>query len=76
MAKDCPKKKDKVKANIKKEATSNLATELTRSDEVYINSLECESYAAAKTTRPTTIMAHHALEGTMFINGKEAKALF
>jgi len=31
---------------------------------------------ATKTTRPTTIKAHHALEGTMFINGKEAKVLF
>jgi len=31
---------------------------------------------ATKTTRPTTIKAVHALEGTMFINGKEAKVLF
>ena len=76
MAKDCPSKKDKGKAKVKKEASSNLATELCEYDEVYINTLELESYVATKTTRPTTIKAHHALEGTMFINGKEAKVLF
>ena len=31
---------------------------------------------ATKTTRPSTIKAHHPLEGTMFINGKGAKVLF
>jgi len=41
-----------------------------------MNTLEFESYAATKTTCPTTIKAHHALEGTMFINGKEAKVVF
>jgi len=76
MAKDCPSKKDKGKEKVKKLASSNLATELCQYDEVYINTLEVESYVATKTTRPTTIKAHHALEGTMFINGKEAKALF
>jgi len=76
MAKDCPSKKDKGKAKIKKEASSNLATELCEYDEVYINTLEVESYVTTKTTRSTTIKAHHALEGTMFINGKEAKVLF
>jgi len=76
MAKDCPSKKDKGKAKVKKEASSNLATELREYDEVYINALEIESYVATKTTRPTTIKALHALEGTMFINGKEAKVLF
>jgi len=76
MAKDWPSKKDKGKGKVKKEATSNVATELSEYDKVYINTLEFESYAAAKTTRPTTMKAHYALEGTMFINGKEAKALF
>jgi len=76
MAKDCPSKKDKGKAKVKKKASSNLATELCEYDEVYINTLELESYVVTKTTRPTTIKAHHALEGTMFINGKETKVLF
>jgi len=76
MAKDCPSKKDKGKVKVEKEATFNVATGLNKYDEVYINTLEFESYAAAKTSRPTTIKAHHALEGTMFINGKKAKVLF
>jgi len=69
-------RRTKEKAKVKKEASSNLATELCEYDEVYINALEIESYVATKTTRPTTIKALHALEGTMFINGKEAKVLF
>jgi len=76
MAKDCPSKKDKGKAKVKKEASSNLATELSEYDEVYINTLELESYVTTKTTRPPTIKALHALEDTMFINGKRAKVLF
>jgi len=76
MAKDCPSKKDKGKAKVKKQASSNLATELCEYDEVYINALEIESYVATNATRPTTIKALHALEGTMFINGKEAKIMF
>jgi len=76
MAKDCPSKKDKGKAKVKKEATSNLPTELSEYEEVHINTLEFEIYATTKTTRPTTIKAHHALANTMFINGKEAKVLF
>jgi len=76
MAKDGPSKKDKGKAKVKKEASSNPATELCEYDEVYINTLELESYVATKATHPTTIKAHHALEGTMFINGKEAMVLF
>jgi len=76
MAKDYPSKKDKRKAKVKKEAASNLATELYEYDEVYINRLELESYAATQTSRASTIKAHHALEGTMFINGKEGKVLF
>jgi len=31
---------------------------------------------ATETTRPTTIKAHHALEGCRFINGKQGKVLF
>ena len=61
MPKDCPSKKDKGKAKVKKEATSNLATELSEHDEVYINTLDFESYAATKTTRPSTIKAHLTL---------------
>jgi len=76
MAKDCPSKKDKGKTKVKKEASSNLATELCEYDEVYISTLEFESYATTKTTRLPTIKAHHGLEGTMFINGKEAKVVF
>jgi len=76
MAKDCPSKKEKGKAKVKKEASSNLATELGEYDEVYINTLELESYVATKNTHPATIKAHHALEGNMFINGTEAQVLF
>jgi len=76
MAKDCPSKKDKGKATVNKEASSTLATQLCEYDEVYINTLEIESHVAIGTTRPTTIKRHHALEATMFINGKEAKVLF
>ena len=80
MARNCPSKneKGKGKAPPKKEAASNLAEQHSEYDEVYINTLEFESYAAAKvkTTRPSTIKAPHALEGTMFINGKEARVLF
>ena len=80
MSRNCTSKNDKGKgkATEKKEATSNLAEHHNEYDEVYINTLEFESYAAAKTktARPATIKAHHALEGTMFINGKEARVLF
>jgi len=76
MAKDYPNKKDKGKAKIKKEATSKVATELSEYDGIYINTLEFEGYAAAKTTRLTAIKAYHALQGTMFINEMEAKVLF
>jgi len=76
MAKICPNKKDNGKVKVKKEATTNLAMGHSEYDDVYINTLEFESYAAAKMTRPTTIKAHHALEGTMFINRIEAKILF
>ena len=77
MARNCPSKNDKGKGKAlhKKEAASNLAEQHREYKEVYINALKFESYAAAKvkTTRPSTIKVHHALEGTMFINGKEAR---
>jgi len=55
MAEECPSKEDKGKTKVKKEASSDLATELCEYDEVYINTLEFESYTTTKTTRPTTI---------------------
>ena len=80
MSRSCPSKNDKAKgkAPAKKEATSNLAEQHSDYEEVYINTLEFESYATAKTktARPATIKAHHALEGTMVINGKEVRVLF
>jgi len=76
MAKDYPSKKAKGKVKVKKEAPSNVAIDLSEYDEIYINIREWESYAAAKTTRPTTIKAQNAPEGTVFINGKEGKVLF
>ena len=81
MLRNCPNKNEKGtgKAQAKKEATSSLLAEQhSEYDEVYINTLEFESYAAAKTktARPATIKAHHALEETMFINRKEARVLF
>jgi len=78
MAKDFPNKKNQGKAKVTMEATSNIVTELSEYDEVYINTLKFESYAAAKPTRLTRIKAHHPLEVTMFkfTNGKEAKVLF
>jgi len=59
-----------------KEAISNPTTELSEYHKVYINSLEFDSYAAAKTTHSSTIKVHKVLEGTRFIHGKEAKVLF
>ena len=80
MARKCPSKNDKgkEKAPPKNETASNLAEQHSEYDEVYINTLEFESYAAArvKATRPSTIKAHYTLEGSMFINGKEARVLF
>ena len=73
MVNDCPSKKEKEKMKLQKETISNLATELNKYEEVYINTLEFKSYAAAKTTCLMTIKAHHSLEGTMFINGKKPK---
>ena len=80
IARKCPSKneKGKGKAPHKKEGDFNLAEQHREYEEVYINALKFESYGAAKviTTRPSAIKAHQALEGTMFINGKEARALF
>jgi predicted aspartyl protease len=78
IARNCPSKKDqKGKTKVKKEATSNRAEQQEEYHEVYINSMEIESFASAKATRPATNTdAHQALEGTMFINGKEARVLF
>ena len=80
MARNCPSKNDKGKGKAppKREAASNLAEQHSEYDEVYINTLKFESYAATKVkaTRPRTIKAHNALEETMFINGKEARVLF
>jgi len=58
------------------EATSHLATQHSKYDEVYINTLEFLSYEATKRTHSTTIQAHYTLEGTMLFNEKEAKVLF
>jgi len=76
MTKDCPCRKDQGKTKVKKEASSKLTTEFSEYHEVYINTLEFESYAAAKTTHHTTFNAYPSLEGTMFINAQEAKFLF
>src|SRR6195952_3899516 len=76
MARDCPSKNDKGKSKVKKETTSNLVEQQDNYDEIYINALEFERYAAAKATRPATIKPHNALEGPMLINGKQAKVLF
>src|ERR1700712_4773741 len=76
MTRDCSSKNDKGKAKVKKETTSNLVDQQNDYDEIYINALEFESYAAAKAARPATIKPHNALEGTMLINGKQAKVLF
>ena len=80
MSRNCPSKNDKGKEKVpaKKEAVSNLAEQHSEYDEVYSNTLEFESYAATKVraTHPSTMKAHHPLEGTMFLNGKEARVLF
>jgi len=80
MSKECPSKqydrKGKGKA-IKKEARSNnVKYEQDSIDEVYIHATEIESYATAQTTRPANIKPHGSLEGTIYLNGKEAKVLF
>src|SRR6195952_2474061 len=76
MGRDCSSKRDKGKAKVKKETTSNLVEQQDDYDEIYINALEFESYAAAKAARLAAIKPHNVLEGTMLIKGKQAKVLF
>ena len=76
MAKNCPSKKPDRKTNIKKETSSNRAEQVSETEEIYINAMEIESYAAAGATRPAAVKANEALEGTVYINGKEARVLF
>ena len=45
-------------------------------DEVYIHATEIESYATAQATRSANIKPHGSLQGTIHLNGKEAKVLF
>jgi len=75
MVKDCPNKKDKGKVKVKKEAISNISTELSQYDALYINTLAFGRSAARKMTRPTRVNAHHAFHCSMFINGKEKTVL-
>jgi len=49
MAKDCSSKSDEGKTKVKKEAASNRIEPEHEYQEVYINTLEVESYASAKT---------------------------
>ena len=76
MAKDCPSKKSDRKTEVKKETSSNPAEQVSQTEELYINAIEIESYAAAGATLPASIKSNHALEGTVYINGKEARVLF
>lgn len=70
--------KGKGKAAAKKEGTLNMAEQHGEYDEIYINTLELESYAVTKVkaTHPSTVKVLHTLEGTMFINVKEAIFMF
>jgi len=61
---------------IKKESTSNRAEAETSADEVYINSIEIETDASSGKTALSTTKAKKALEGTIRINGYDAKVLF
>jgi len=45
-------------------------------DEVYIHATQIKFYATAQTTRPANLKPHGSLEGTIHLNGKEAKVLF
>ena len=80
MARNCPSQNDKGKGktNVKKGETSKLVEQLSEYKEVYCNTLEFKTYVAAKVkaTSLSTIKAHHALEGNMFINGKKARVVF
>ena len=72
MAKDCPSKKSDQKAKVKKEMSSNRAEQVLKTEEIYINAMEIESYATIRATRPAAIKANKALERMVNINGKEA----
>jgi len=80
MSKECPSKKDDKKGEgkaMEKEARSNhVEYEQYSMDEVYIHATEIESYATAQTTSPANLKPHGSLEGTINLNGKEAKVLF
>jgi hypothetical protein len=78
MSKECPSKKDdsKGKKKVKKETSSNYVEHEQGMDEVYIHATEVESYATAGATRPANIKPHSSLEGTILLNGKEARVLF
>ena len=76
MAKDCPFKKPDLKTKVKKETSSNRAEQVSETEEIYLNTMEIESYAAAGATRPAAIKDNEALEGTVYINRKEARVLF
>jgi len=77
LSRNCPDKKDEGKGKaVKKESTSNRAEAETSADEVYINSMEIETYASSGKTAPSTTKAKKALEGTIKINGHDARVLF
>jgi len=60
---------------VKKESTSNRAEGETSADEVYINSMEIETYASSGKTALSKAKAKKALEGKIRINGQDARAL-
>lgn len=80
MTRKCSRKSDngKRKVSDKKEGTWNPVDQPSEFEEVYIPTWEFESYVTAKVkeTRPKTIKAHYALQGTMFINGNQLRVLF
>jgi len=77
LSRNCPDKKDEGKGKaVKKESTSNRAEAETSTDEVYINSMEIETYASLGKAPPSTTKAKKAWEGTIRINGHDARVLF
>jgi len=76
LSRSCTDKKDEGKGKaVKKESTSNRAETETNADEVYINSMEIETYASSGKTALSTAKAKKALEGTIRINGRDARVL-
>jgi len=55
---------------------NNVEYEQDSMDEIYIHATELESYRTSQTTRPANIKPYGSLEGTMHLNGKEAKVPF